>query len=210
MFALQVKIYKLIRGLAILFCIIGLIVSFVGVYADYTKGKSLLVSAKLVSDTYSNINFEGSNYFIYPFYNQDGSIKHLDVTAYDYDNGKCSISFFNDVAVDVSVNDLEMTEQEYDYLTSSKLLSPLQFLDYLIHHRKLYSNSLSLRFWYLLIICCIPVAVVVMLNYIVECIIKLNRHKLNSIVIMLFSLAYIPLIILTILGMLEIYYWCWL
>lgn len=207
---MRVLIYRLIRGITMLVCITALVASFLDVYINYTKTGNLTVSAVLVSDKYNDIEFEGNNYFIYPILNRDGSFKRLDVRAYDYEDGKCSIDYYGDVAVGVSVDNLEMTEQEYDYLTSSKLLSPLQFLDYLIHHRKLYSNSLSLRFGYLLIICCIPVAVVVMLNYIVECIIKLNRLKLNSIVIMLFSLAYIPLIILTILGMLEIYYWCWL
>lgn len=125
---MRVLIYRLIRGITILVCITALVASFLDVYINYTKTGNLTVSAVLVSDKYNDIEFEGNNYFIYPILNRDGSFKRLDVKAYDYEDGKCSIDYYGDVAVGVSVDNLEMTNQEYDYLTSSKLLSPREVL----------------------------------------------------------------------------------
>lgn len=203
-------VYRFIRKTALLLGIIVLIVSFVSVYIYYTENRELSVSAVLVSDKYNNIEFEGNNYFIYPMLNEDGSLKHLNVTAYDYENGECSICYINDIAVGVSLDNLEIAEQEYNYLTSQELLSPLEFLDYLLHHRLLYNNSLSLRFWYILIICIVPLSVVAMVNILVEYFAKLNNNKLNKITTILFSALYSTLIILTAFGYFEFYYWYFL
>jgi len=204
---LRVLIYRLIRGITILVCITALVASFLDVYINYTKTGNLTVSAVLVSDKYNDIEFEGNNYFIYPILNRDGSFKRLDVKAYDYEDGKCSIDYYGDVAVGVSVDNLEMTNQEYDYLTSPKLLSPIGFLNYMLYHRQVYNNSLSLRFGYISVVCFIPLALVVMINMIVEIVLRLKKMKLNVVIAILFSLLYVPLTVLTTLGLFECYYW---
>ena len=204
---MRVLIYRLIRGITILVCITALVASFLDVYINYTKTGNLTVSAVLVSDKYNDIEFEGNNYFIYPILNRDGSFKRLDVKAYDYEDGKCSIDYYGDVAVGVSVDNLEMTNQEYDYLTSPKLLSPIGFLNYLLCHRQVYNNSHSLRFGYISVVCFIPLALVVMINMIVEIVLRLKKMKLNVVIAILFSLLYVPLTGLTTLGLFECYYW---
>lgn len=181
-------------SLIILLCtsLLTILISFLIMYNSYVNEPSLKVYALLVSDIDSNISFMGAP-FIFPRLNKDGSFKELDVIAYDYEEHSCSIIYNDSIAFDVDIDNLSFTGKEYEYLTSEKTLSPIEYIVYLFDNLSILGvNADQNRFIYLLIANAFAITIM-LFCLLIETAIRLISPKVGEVARLVFALLYVSL-----------------